>query len=364
MKMVERFFASLLMLSSHEDFKNSGKESVRSNILSKTCSFLNLPLPAPLPPVQKDKAEFYNTRAALVMEESRAILCNAISLNSMKKYDATRLLLDLAFVKTLKTGNLQLFFKKSLSTPFSRSELDAMKRGCCCELTPVGYNGCSASSSSSSTSPQLWPIIAPCFLRFSREGQPVTTSVSFMCFQRELFPTIQSMTTGTKFFCQPLTALISQLRQFEVCLRAPNVEFLPSLLGGSLHHGANIRVNTGTASSSASEEENTRKSDELPETIEKALEESSKLEGFQCNSPFNLPTLNPTQQRVVGEFLSSPSSTLKIIQGPPGIRFFFSVYYSRTVLAKNAESWFVLLVTKRSSLLPNDFTAFGEKIHA
>ena len=209
MKMVERFFASLLMLSSHEDFKNSGEASVRTNILSKTCSFLNLPLPAPLPPVQKDKAEFYNTRAALVMEESRAILCNAISLNRMKKNDAANLPLHFVFAKTLKTGNLQLCLKKSVSGPFSRSELDAMKQGCCFELTPVDYNCCStvASSPSSTTSPQLWPIIAPFF---SKEGQPVTT-VSFMCFQRELFPTIQSMTTGAKFFCRPLTALISQV---------------------------------------------------------------------------------------------------------------------------------------------------------
>ena len=103
-----------------------------------------------------------------------------------------------------------------------------------------------------------------------------------------------------------------------MCLRAPEVDFLPSLLGGSLHDGANVRFNIGTASSSASQEKNASKNDEPPKTVEKTLEDSSKLEGFQYNSPFILPTLNPTQQRVVEDFLSSPSSTLKIIQGPPG----------------------------------------------
>ena len=90
-----------------------------------------------------------------------------------------------------------------------------------------------------------------------------------------------------------------------MCLKAPKVEFLPSLLGGSCHHGTHIRFNTSAASASASEEEDNSENDEPSKTIEEVLEESSELERFHSNSPFNLPTLNPTQQRVVDEFLSA-----------------------------------------------------------
>ena len=136
-----------------------------------------------------------------------------------------------------------------------------------------------------------------------------------------------------------------------MCLRAPEVEFLPSLLGGSLHPGANVRFNIDTASSSASQEKNTSKDDEPQKICEKTLEDSSKLEGF---------TLNATQQRVVVDFLSSSSSTIKKNQGSLGTGKFESqnTGQKRRIMVCAPSNFFLhttfifICVSFISSLLP------------
>lgn len=336
MPILELFFASLLTSSSYKDFERANvDEDVRNKIVSDACWMINLPLPGPLPPIQATKADFYNTRAALVIEEARAILSSSVADNikdiHMKKRSVV---ISLISVKTLKSGNLSLTFERSESVGmvchsadgFSPSELYTMKQGCCFELMPITSHHETNIISTDHQQEVIFPIIAPIVQLnpCSEEGDlNIDTRVGFMCFQRGLFHTIQMMPPGTKWTCRPLTSLIGHLRQFEVCKKAPYVEFLPSLLGANQKlRGTYIRFNNSEKSISKEEEEVIATSETL-ETNDAAKDSISstvkmtKRETHKNVTSFKLPTLNQTQQSVVDTFLSS-KSILSLVQGPPG----------------------------------------------
>jgi hypothetical protein len=326
MPMIELFFASLLTSSSYNDFLRSNEdEEVRNKILSEACSMINLPLPGPLPSIQTSKAAFYDTRAALVIEESRAILSTSIT-NLDKDYTSAKkseMILSLIYVQHLKSGNLSLIFERSESyglgcqstVGFSPAELYTMKPGCCFELTPLTLPGDQKQARRN-------PIISPILqlnLFSEEEGLGEDTNLVFTCFQQGLFYAIQMMPPGTKWSCRPLTSLIGQLRQFEVCMKAPHVDFLPSLLGVRQKlHGTHIRFNdTDSRPEKGIGNETKLEIKDTAKDTESSLFTKPPLESGNILSLFQLPTLNPVQQGVIDTFLSS-KSTLSVVQGPPG----------------------------------------------
>jgi hypothetical protein len=326
MPIIELFFASLLTSSSYNDFLRSNEdEELRNKILSEACSMINLPLPGPLPSIQTSKAEFYDTRAALVIEESRAILSTSIT-NLDRDYTSAKkseMILSLIYVKHLKSGNLSLIFERSESyglgyqsaVGFSPAELYTMKPGCCFELTPLTLPGDQKQEIKN-------PIISPIsqLNPFSEEeGLGEDTKLEFTCYQQGLFHAIQRMPPGTKWSCRPLSSLIGQLRQFEVCMKAPHVEFLPSLLGlRQKLHGTHIRfTDTDSEPEKGIGNETKLEMKDTPKDTESYLLMKPTLESGNILSLFQLPTLNPVQQGVIDSFLSS-KSTLSVVQGPPG----------------------------------------------
>mmetsp|Transcript_15856 Transcript_15856/g.31468 ORF Transcript_15856/g.31468 Transcript_15856/m.31468 type:complete len:1039 (-) Transcript_15856:29-3145(-) len=142
----------------------------------------------------------------------------------------------------------------------------------------------------------------------------------------------------TEFEAIPLTSLISQVRQIEACLRLTKVSFMNKLLG--------MRDSTHTRFGDSSDEE-----EEEEETIEvcvnkgvrgggvhnkkgyedcdgegstsSATEDNDEDEDDEGCVNWNgvlaaLPTLNNSQERAAQKFLTCPSSSLILVQEPPG----------------------------------------------
>ena len=188
-----------------------------------------------------------------------------------------------------------------------------MRRGCCFELIPKSVIETDRLASRQRTPEEVrWPIIAPSMQLYpSSEGY---TRSHFSCFRRELFDTIKTMPLGSIWLGGPLTTLISQLRQFEVCYRSPNVAFLPSLLGAG--RGSHIRFHESSEDEESDDDETGSVARFECKTAEHAASNSDSACSLSKSTTrkFNLPTLNPTQQRGVEEFISSPTSTLSLVQ--------------------------------------------------
>lgn len=330
MPIIELFFASLLKSSSYNDFLRSNEdEEIRNKILSEACSMINLPLPGPLPSIQTTKAEFYNTRAALVLEESRAILSTSVTNldKDVTKAKKSSMILSFIHVKHLKSGNLSLIFERSDSyglgrqsrVGFSPDDLCTIKPGCCFELIPLALPGDQQQELTKSIISPISQLDSPS----EEDGIGEDTRLGFMCFQQGLFDAIEMMPPGTKWSCRPLTSLIGQLRQFEVCMKAPHVEFLPSLLGVRQKlHGTHIRFyDTESCHDSGPEKDigidNKLETNDTAKDTESSVLKTSSLNAANVLSLFQLPALNPVQQGVIDAFLSS-KSTLSVVQGPPG----------------------------------------------
>lgn len=107
---------------------------------------------------------------------------------------------------------------------------------------------------------------------------------------------------ATQWTVQPLTSLVSELRQVETCLKiakgrlgAAQLPFLPQLGAG-------------------------------PDTIELLVEGPTSPTSVLCldgctTAPqrgWKLPTLNDIQDKAAADFLGSNTGTLRLVQGPPG----------------------------------------------
>lgn len=186
-----------------------------------------------------------------------------------------------------KNGLALMFEKAGQLSSFTPSEMHNMRPGCFFHLMPrsiLERNTANADHGADLLDSE-WPVLASILpLQTSRY-----TQLSLMIFRREVFAEIKDIDSrgeGGVWLAKPVTTLISQIRQFEVCIRQPHVSFMDKLLA--------------------------RGNKQIDKNEENMVVDTAKLESFL------LPSLNSTQYRAINAFVSGPLSTLSLVQGPPG----------------------------------------------
>ncbi len=369
----ERFFAALL-LSSVDDLSRSNGYSGNGNsgntnsddhihwcnVIGDICSRAGVPFPSPLQATCDTSSEFYNVRASLVLEESRAVLAEAIMQIRQKMYhnrnrnrssyshpghytSGSGAGIDVTLMSMIqkKNGFVSLTFGKkrqpygygtggnaggaSLSS-FSPSELYQFKPGNVLQVNFEFYyrypNG-----HTQTTIQSILTSVAP-------STAPDDRSVSLTAYRSdELYQYMNHVNApGVEYSINviPIATLISEQRQFVACFLKPKVPFLLTLMG------AKSATHTRFESSSDNDDE------EGHSDAEEKKEEEGEGMGMgmgmgiatipQCDddhhknneidriplSAVDIPILNASQEAAAIKFLNGPIQNLSLVQGPPG----------------------------------------------
>ena len=279
MPSMERFFASLFMSPAPEFLHAHSSDQAQSQLLRDICRRLGLAPPQRIQPMYKSKAAHFETRAALVMEESRHAVSEALSRRWKGRKDSAGIRVSLEAMQTRKEpGHVVFVFEKQ--TAFTAKEMREIRPGCCFEILPPGP-------------PSIERVLLACVMsngrHFDEEGDSASRTISLL-----VFSPFGKLPSGT-WQIHPITTLISMLRQYEACMNVHNVPFIHALMGikGSTH----TRFEHDDDVSSSSDEDE-KKEDERT-----------------ANDSFILPVLNSTQEKASHAFLRSSPYSITIVQG-------------------------------------------------
>ena len=308
----ERFFASLFRSTVDEFKRSDDSDASHTKLMSNICGRAGLPMPAKLQAASIDANQFYSTRAALVMEEARFVVADALrkhngpaDAHGRRHPGPSSLSLRLVSVEEKeKLGGCTVvtFEKRVPGATFEPKELYDMRPGCCFEIITLGK----VESSNPSVLSSVLANVVP-----SSDRSNIDSQLTLMLYHK-----LELLSEGCDdiWEVRPLTTLISEQRQFEACgcLR-PKVSFMHKLLGWK--DSSHIRF--GDSDSDGSSDEDKIKGEEKKCDGEEPL---SHLHGLspKIASGLLLPPLNPTQERAALEHLSSPSGSVTLVQGPPG----------------------------------------------
>ena len=175
------------------------------------------------------------------------------------------------------------------------------------------------------------------------DGDGVTTLPLMMfCRNETLTDALLGCSPSKTWHLLPITSLISEQRQFDACMKAPNVSFMNKLLG--MKTATHTRFDdSDSSSSSSSDDEKDEYSDgnenstlfhpgeyiddeddvELSNIDEKEEpnsddDSSESLRKEIIKIPLRIPKLNKTQEKAANSFLNSSTSSVSLVQGPPG----------------------------------------------
>jgi len=317
MRPFDRFFKSLLMSRPIDFERSNGSESARRKLMQEICGRADLPLPSRLQASCKDAREFYSTRCALVMEESRFILADAID-HHHNGFDQFSMKLILKDFNDKIGAHVLLFENIGRERLFTPQQMQDLRPGCVLEIITKGKVGETANfiplSSSAEEDESVLGTILPQHDQF--DG---ISKLSLLVFRKLSFlPDCDDK----PWLVRPLTTLISEARQFEACTRAPKVAFLSKLLG--LKDSTHIRFSDSDSSETDGSDTDRKDFNDMEkgngntEGCENYKSEVEKVGISLSKTHLRFHNLNPTQECAAVEFLSSPSSTLTLVQGPPG----------------------------------------------
>ena len=305
----ERFFASLFRSTVDEFKRSDDSDASRTKLMSNICGRAGLPMPAKIQAASIDANHFYSTRAALVMEEARFVIADALrkhrgpgDAHGRRHPGPSSLSLRLVSVEEKeKLGGctVMTFEKRVPGATFEPKELYDMRPGCCFEIRTAGKVESNPNVSSS-----VLANVVP-----SSDRSNIDSQLSLMVYHK-----LELLSEGCDdiWNLRPLTTLISEQRQFEACgcLR-PKVSFMHKLLGWK--DSSHIRFGGSDGSSDEDEDEGEEKKCDDEEPLLHSHGLSPKIA-----SGLLLPPLNPTQERAAREYFSSSSGSVTLVQGPPG----------------------------------------------
>ena len=303
----ERFFASLFRSTVDEFKRSDDSDASRTKLMSNLCGRAGLPMPAKIQAASIDANHFYSTRAALVMEEARFVIADALrkhngpaDAHGRRHPGPSSLSLRLVSVEEKEKlgGCTVLTFEQRIpGVTFEPKELYDMRPGCCFEIITAGK----VKSNSNVLSSVLGNVVP------SSDRSNIDSQLTLMMYHK-----LELLSEGCDniWEVRPLTTLISEQRQFEACgcLR-PKVSFINTLLGWK--DSSHIRF--GDSDSSSDEDEGEEMKCDEVKTASHSYGLLPKIA-----SGLLLPPLNPTQERAAGEYLSSSSGSVTLVQGPPG----------------------------------------------
>jgi hypothetical protein len=216
------------------------------------------------------------SRAALVMEESRHAVSEALSRIWKVQGRNSGICVSLKSMQTRKEpGHVVFVFEKH--TAFTTKEMYDIRPGCCFEILPPG-------------SLSIERSLLACVTSNARDIDEDCHTISLM-----VFSSFKNMPSGS-WHIRPVTAMISMLRQLEACTNAQRVSFLHALMG---HKGS-------THTRFESDDERTCTSDD---------QEEKKEDNVAAHNLFILPELNPSQETASHAFLNSSPNSITLVQG-------------------------------------------------
>ena len=300
----ERFFASLLLDTSIQDFRDTESNDAKWNkIMSRITKRAGVPFPSSLHDVDTDHCTFYAMRASLVLEESRCIISEALTSNAQHSKSAIHV--EMVASKERKNGFLFLTFRKPYG-PFSTQEQFDLKPGCVVELIFANHLGMRS----------ILTSIAP-------TRNPDMNTVTLTVYNTQ---DLKGDIVSYYFSLKPLTTLISEQRQFVACFEKPLVPFLSKLMGmkQSTHtRFGNDNSNEDGISSASSvlndcNEEELDSGDDCTNMNSDHDSDSKSSADISLMSSIRCPKLNESQEEAARSFLNGPEHNLCLIQGPPG----------------------------------------------
>lgn len=345
MNPMERFFATLL-LSPASDFLEA--ESVESKSLSlweTICKRVKLPIPTvAIQPFYVTKDVHFQVRAALVLEDSRANISQALGRywkRRMQSSNSNAMMLTSSPCEGTKYPKISF---SNLKT-FSKDQIFNIRPGSIFLCVPRESNDKTA------TNFHLGVVV-------SNNRDEIMNKKMFTCMffrENDLPSTLENM----DWIVSPLCTLITELRAFEaMTVRPGEVAFWPDLSGNPRakhtrfsedgdsdidmeHLSTNKKTNKNNIIDLCSGDERSETEHELDyiglSNIENSVPNIKKKGGPSCpekrkmfersfsnhmfpqsNRFFNIPVLNKTQQRAATSFLLSDKGTITLVQGPPG----------------------------------------------
>ncbi len=422
LKPSERFYGSLLQHDIEKILDSDNDDLSWRSFMEQTCEqALGLPIPKELPDTFRDANDYYTSLASLVIEESRAVLINTLKENlgystraskntalqshgsiqkSNSRYYSNKsngYMLDLTYLEqNEKSGFVTMNFAKpkrnqSLSwnrsfspnteknnvdvvfEPFSSKELYDMKPGCVFKVTMYDFDSNDDHYQDQMHNDEYSISFLASVIPFngkSLDRNDKSSILPLMMYNTTIkhFGIIFDSTKRKKWHVSPVTTLISEQRQFEACMKAPNICFMRKLLGvkTSTHIRFDSSDDKSSSSSSLDEDFAEEKKEHNPfmQSRPSDIEQENPLdllfvldrngakedECFEedqpmaiycnknvyiCHHPILIPKLNKSQMKAAKNFLNSSSSTITLVQGPPGkviVKNFLSLQYELMVL--------------------------------
>lgn len=302
---MQRYFASLLM-SSAKEFRDAHTDrNAHERLSSSVCRRLGLSAPkGVLRPLYEDKSAHFDVRAALVMEESRHAISEALFKRWSSKQSGQRgrggdvMNLALQSMQTRKQAGHVVFVFAS-KKPFTPSENYNIRPGACFEILPPGPRS----------------IDRILLGNVASNGGSDLYEESRDTLSLMVYSPFGSFPEQGEWQVAPVTSLISMVRQFEACtVYARRVPFVHNLMGkkNSTHIRFDQDDDCIVVDSSGAELTSVK----IQETTEEKKEED--FESKEENPFFVLPTLNETQELACRNYHKAPSNSISLVQGPPG----------------------------------------------
>lgn len=343
-KASERFYASLLQHEIESIINSSSCDEAWNRFMNKTCGCLGIQTPKPLPVSYSDKNEYYTSLVSLVMEESRCVLVEALKKQRQRhcfntSYRGNGHELNLvSSEKQEKSGFVSMTFSSWYD--FTPKQLYDMKPGCIFEVTSL--------ENSKRQGVSFLASVVPIPKAVDNSNFDSTKTLKLIMFSRNplYIETLLNCSSSQRFHVLPLATLISEQRQFEACMKAPNVSFMNKILG--MKSPIHLRFEDSDESSSASdnidvgqnpgdvyddidlETKFSSQDDVVGDDDTKVMigDIEKKDDIFNENPLSNMsdmssgslqiPQLNESQVQAAMSFLHSSSSSITLVQGPPG----------------------------------------------
>ena len=296
---MDRFFGCLFHPKAKDIACFHSDRDVRKRVIENSCSRVGVACPTKLPSTYADNREYYDSLSSQILLESFAILSDEMNKKRSERKSLSNsaeasevketVVLSLEKVEVVEDKKksfrrVKLIFHRDSSTSFTNTFDE--KAGGCFQLMPLYTTGVEEVD-------RLFPVFASmCGQSFSS-----TENHCFTVYNNEIVAAINDMKC-VEWLIYPICNLISEARQFEVCQARPKVSFLPKLLG--IKNATHVRFVDGE--NGETEEEVT-----FVGTVKNNSDEDLPSLAY-------LPKLNPTQERLVKNYLSSSPSSLSLVQ--------------------------------------------------
>ena len=309
-----RFFSLLLFCPLDELMDSNISDLIRCKLIQEICMRAGLPVPTFLPNSNSSADEFYSLRAALILEEARYILSDAL----LNLFTTDTTLVNFEESQGLKrtgtcignqgitcsldnqrkkTGFVQITFSHdfTLDESENRYHFDFIKKKAACVvlLTPI---------SDPSVHSHILAYVDSA--NSSNDDDQLTVSV----YNVQKWSQLISNQYHDGWRIVLLVSLNKELRQFEVCSRKPQVAFMRAILGMMPRH---IRFNVDETSKTGEEDHTSdnNTTNQVPE-----IDSSSSYVKNLAYYTTSVPTLNPSQNTAAEKFLVSSQGTITLIQ--------------------------------------------------